>query len=158
MFSQVFKMRKALKAGYSLLGPSLFTVSVKTTCFPLGNLSLSPILYMLKSCLNYKHIFVCLSLQQKTAHGSCSLSSQHFAYLLLLFYNDITSYTRAGGGGEREAVHIKNRAEFQIKGKNSVIGWTMDSLRVKTPENRAQGYNRVFKKMLKGMKAMGTGG
>ena len=53
---------KVLKLIYSLLGPSLFTVSVKTTCFPLGDKfkSLSPILYTLKSCLNYKHIFVCL--------------------------------------------------------------------------------------------------
>lgn len=52
---------------------------------------------------------------------------------------------------------LKTGAEFQIKGKNSVIGWTMDSLRVKTPENRAQGIISI-QKMLKGMKAMGTGG
>ena len=33
----------------------------------------------------------------------------------------------------------------------------MDSLRAKTPENRAQGVKSI-QKMLKGMKAMGTGG
>ena len=133
---------KVLRLIYSLLGPSLFTVSVKTICFPLGDKfkSLFPILYMLKSCLNYKHIFVCLFSPAETANGSCSLSPQHFAYLLSLFYNDITSYTRAGVVSGRGAVHIKNRGQISNKEEEcSVIDWTMDSLRAKTPQNRPQG-------------------